>query len=159
FMAPALVALIASTPIRPSSSRRSSTPQTNAPWAPPPWRARFTFFMDRAHFTRSPGPRGWFSTPPAASGYETEGNPGDDRASQAARTCATSSPRVSQCTVAPTLISYNRLYETTPKGARDELRFVSRRARDPFGRPFHQSGDDLCLDLDPGASLSPQGIY
>src|SRR5687767_7361300 len=29
-----------SKPIRWSSSRRSSTPQVNAPWAPPPWSAR-----------------------------------------------------------------------------------------------------------------------
>src|SRR5262249_38036221 len=44
FIAPALVALIASIPSRPSSSIRSTTPQTKAPCAPPPWRARFTFF-------------------------------------------------------------------------------------------------------------------
>src|SRR6516225_8091673 len=44
FMAPALVALIASIPRRPSSSKRSITPQTKAPCAPPPWSARFTLF-------------------------------------------------------------------------------------------------------------------
>jgi hypothetical protein len=36
FMAPALVAEMARGSMRPSSSSRSSTPQVNAPWAPPP---------------------------------------------------------------------------------------------------------------------------
>src|SRR5947209_12015483 len=43
-MAPALVALMPSNSIRPSSMIRSSTPQAKAPWAPPPCRARFTVF-------------------------------------------------------------------------------------------------------------------
>jgi len=34
--APALVAVMPSKASRPSSSRRSSTPQVNAPWLPPP---------------------------------------------------------------------------------------------------------------------------
>ncbi len=42
FIAPALVALIASSDSRPSSSNASSTPQVNAPCAPPPCNARET---------------------------------------------------------------------------------------------------------------------
>ena len=42
FMAPALVPLTPSKPIRPSSRSWSSTPQVNAPWAPPPCKARLT---------------------------------------------------------------------------------------------------------------------
>ena len=43
-------------------------------------------------------------------------------------------------------------------GARHELRFVSRSACHPFSRSSHQSGDDLRLDLDVGASLPRRGI-
>jgi hypothetical protein len=44
FMAPALVPLIVAISIRSSASSRSSTPQVNAPCAPPPCRARSTVF-------------------------------------------------------------------------------------------------------------------
>ena len=44
FIAPALVALIASMSSRPSSSTQSIMPQTKAPCAPPPCRAKLTFF-------------------------------------------------------------------------------------------------------------------
>jgi hypothetical protein len=44
FIAPELVALTPSTSMRGSWSSRSSTPQVNAPWAPPPWSARLTRF-------------------------------------------------------------------------------------------------------------------
>src|SRR5712671_4898530 len=40
FIAPALVALMPSIPMRSSSSRRSRTPQVKAPCAPPPCKAR-----------------------------------------------------------------------------------------------------------------------
>src|ERR1700674_3264681 len=42
FIAPALVPLMPSNSICSPSSRRSSTPQVNAPWEPPPCRARLT---------------------------------------------------------------------------------------------------------------------
>src|SRR6516225_7471576 len=44
FIAPALVALTPSTSMHGSSRSQSRTPQVNAPWAPPPWRARLTHF-------------------------------------------------------------------------------------------------------------------
>ena len=43
--APALVPLRPSRPMRPSASRASSTPQVNAPWEPPPCRARLSMRM------------------------------------------------------------------------------------------------------------------
>src|SRR5215207_8197780 len=46
-MAPALVATMPSKSRRPSSSSRSMTPQVKAPWAPPPWRARFMVLVTR----------------------------------------------------------------------------------------------------------------
>src|SRR5690349_1371469 len=41
-MAPALVPLMPSMTSRPSSRRRSSTPQVKAPCVPPPWSAKLT---------------------------------------------------------------------------------------------------------------------
>src|SRR5262249_40957981 len=52
FIAPALVALTASMASLPSSSTRSITPQTNAPWAPPPCSAKLTFFIGSPPTTR-----------------------------------------------------------------------------------------------------------
>ena len=59
FIAPALVALMPSNPMRSSSSRRSRTPQVKAPCAPPPCRARLMNLV-------SPFEVGVVSGPPSA---------------------------------------------------------------------------------------------